>query len=67
LGNFPILSVKKMTRSEIKKQYDAQQIKMHSKSKAGDDIYWLFTLGEPLEQMPHFDDIENRQGFVIKA
>lgn len=65
LGNFPILSVKKMRRDEIKKLYDKEQVTMHNRDGAGGDLYWLFKLGEPLEEMPELDAIGKRKVVVI--
>ncbi|RLA72131.1 MAG: hypothetical protein DRG30_07695 [Epsilonproteobacteria bacterium] len=65
LGNFPILTVKKMKRDEIKKLYDNKQVTMHNKRGADNDVYWLFELGDPLENMPELDVIEKRKVVLL--
>jgi predicted component of viral defense system (DUF524 family) len=63
LGNFPILSVKLMARHDISQRYVSEEIPIYSKTSADDDLYWLFVLGEQLENMPILDSIE--EGKVV--
>ncbi len=65
LGSFPILSVIQKKRHEIKNIYDNNQIKMHNKNGAEQDLYWLFTLGDPLLNMPRLKDIMKKNVVLI--
>lgn len=38
---------------------------MHNKNGAGDDLYWLFTLGEPINNMPKLKDIEKNKVVLV--
>ena len=60
LGSFPILSVTKKKRHEIKAIYQQKNITMHNKQYAENDIYWLFELGNPLDNMPQLKNIKPR-------
>jgi len=66
LGNFPILSVAKKKRYEIKDLYHSKNLPMHNRRGADNDIYWLFELGDPLEDMPELDAIEKRRVVFLR-
>ena len=65
LGNFPILSVVKKKRYEIRGIYQSKELPMHNKRGAEKDIYWLFMLGDPLGKMPILEGIKKRKVVVV--
>ena len=38
---------------------------MHNKRDAEEDLYWLFTLGDPLGKMPLLEDIKKRKVVIV--
>ena len=66
LGNFPVLSVVKMKRKDIKRLYDDQGTVMHNNRKRADEYYWLFTLGEPLDDMPALGSLGSKKVVLVQ-